>query len=139
MTERSAEARDPAGATVVRRAVLDDATAHGIELLAAALGHRVYDVSLAGCHDKAALLERTAEAMAFPAWFGHNWDAWFDCLTDLGWQAPVAGHIVLMRHAAVFARTSPEACDTAITILEDAGRAWAERGAAFRVFIDTTS
>lgn len=138
MSEPRAAGSPMAEASIVTRTALDDAAAHGIELLAAALGFRVYDVSLAGCHDKAGLLERTSEAMAFPAWFGHNWDAWFDCLTDLGWQAPVPGHVVLLRHAAGFAATSPEACDTAVTILEDAGRAWAERGVTFRVFLDTT-
>jgi hypothetical protein len=137
-SERNAVGRAPADAGVVQRVALDDAGARGIELLAAALGCRVYDVSLAGCHDKAGLLERTAEAMGFPAWFGHNWDAWFDCLADLGWQAPVAGHVVLLRHAAEFAATSPEACDTAIAILEEAGRTWAERGVVFRAFIDTS-
>ena len=40
-------------------------------------------VDLAGCSDKATLLARLAAALQFPDWFGHNWDALSDCLTDL--------------------------------------------------------
>jgi hypothetical protein len=122
----------------VTPAGLDDATARGIELLATALGFRVYDISLAGCDDKAGLLERTATAMGFPAWFGHNWDAWFDCLADLGWQPAAPGHIVLLRDAASVNRLAPESLDTAVSILEDVARSWADRGVTFRVFLDTS-
>ncbi|WP_405852542.1 barstar family protein [Streptomyces sp. NBC_00090] len=53
-------------------------------------------LDLAGVTDKAALMDRCAVALALPAWFGRNWDALADCLTDLpepvtlvvtGWQA----------------------------------------------------
>lgn len=129
---------DDAGHATVNHVQLDDATARGIELLAGALGFRVYDVSLAGCDDKPGLLERTAQAMGFPAYFGHNWDAWFDCLADLGWQPAAPGHVLLLRDAALVSRLAPESLDTAISILEDVGRSWADRGVTFRVFLDTT-
>ena len=70
----------------VRIVELSDDTVRGIELLAESLQRPCYVVDLAGCVDKVGLLERTARALAFPGWFGHNWDAWFDCLVDLGWQ-----------------------------------------------------
>jgi len=44
-------------------------------------------IDLAGCTDKATLLARFAAALHFPDWFGHNWDALSDCLTDLSWLA----------------------------------------------------
>lgn len=52
-------------------------------------------LDLAGVTDKAALMDRCAVTLALPAWFGRNWDALADCLTDLpepvvlvvtGWQ-----------------------------------------------------
>ncbi|RKT22482.1 guanyl-specific ribonuclease Sa [Paraburkholderia sp. RAU2J] len=36
---------------------------------------------------KSTLLEALASALAFPAYFGSNWDALFDCLRDFSWIA----------------------------------------------------
>jgi hypothetical protein len=46
---------------------------------------RVVDVSEA--RDKAGLLDAFAQALAFPAWVGRNWDALDDALRDLSWWA----------------------------------------------------
>jgi len=40
--------------------------------------------------DKAAFLAASAQAMRFPSYFGHNWDALEECLSDLAW-APASG------------------------------------------------
>jgi hypothetical protein len=34
------------------------------------------------CRTKAALLAHFAERLQFPSYFGHNWDAFHDCLAD---------------------------------------------------------
>jgi hypothetical protein len=120
----------------VQRVALDDDRVAGLRKQADALGHAFFEVELAGCHDKAGLLERLARAMAFPEWFGGNWDAWFDCLTDLGWQAPAPGYMLVLRHALGLHRTAPEALDTALAIVEDAARVWADRGVVLRAFVD---
>jgi hypothetical protein len=40
-------------------------------------------VSLQGARTKAELLDRIAQALEFPDWFGQNWDALEDCLTEI--------------------------------------------------------
>ena len=46
--------------------------------------------------DKAQLLKNhRASALGFPDWFGHNWDALEDCLTDLSWREAPA-HVLLI-------------------------------------------
>jgi hypothetical protein len=137
--------RDPIGpdGAASREAVvhitLDDATVAGLEAAALARGFAVFAVDLAGAEDKSTLLERTATALRFPAWFGHNWDAWFDCLTDLGWLANAPGYVVLLRHARGLRHAAPEALDTALAIAEDAARVWAGRGISFLVYVDLES
>ena len=43
---------------------------------------------------KSELLKNIAQALGFPDWFGHNWDALEDCLSDLSWrEAP--GYVLL--------------------------------------------
>ena len=84
--------------------------------------------------DKAGLLERTARALYFPDWFGHNWDAWFDCLVDLGWR-PAPGYVLVFEHADDLRRDSPEVFDTAVSILEEVAKVWARRKVPLRAFI----
>jgi hypothetical protein len=129
------EERRDAGPSV-QRVPLDDGRVAGLRALASSLGFSVFEADLTGCHDKAGLLERLARSLAFPAWFGGNWDAWFDCLTDLGWQAPAPGYVLVLRHALGMHRTAPETLDTALAIVEDAARVWADRGVTLRAFID---
>ena len=102
--------------------------------LAGSLGFEAVRIDLATCGDKASFLERTAEALAFPAWFGQNWDAFFDCVADLSWR-PARGYVLLLENAETMRRDAPEALDTALAILGDAASAWESRGVPFRVFV----
>jgi len=108
--------------------------AAALERLAVALGLDAVRIDLDGCADKAEFLERTAAALGFPAWFGGNWDAFFDCLADLGWR-PARGHVLVFENTGDMRRHAPESLDTAITILNDAAAAWDERGRPFRAFV----
>ncbi|MFF8837862.1 barstar family protein [Streptomyces sp. NPDC015130] len=75
-------------------------------------------LDLTGVTDKAALMDRCAAALALPAWFGRNWDALADCLTDLpgpltvvvtGWQGYARTHPREWRTAQdVFATAADE-------------------------------
>ncbi|MGI9246161.1 MAG: barstar family protein, partial [Steroidobacteraceae bacterium] len=85
------------------------------------------------------LLDRAARALAFPDWFGRNWDAWFDCLSDLSGQPQAPGYVLLWRRALNLQQSSPEVLDTALAIVEDAARAWAERGVTLRAFVDVAA
>ena len=102
--------------------------------LAGSLGFDAVRIDLATCGDKTSFLDRMAESLAFPAWFGQNWDAFFDCLADLGWR-PARGYVLLLEHADTMRCDAPEALDTALAILGDAASAWESRGVPFRVFV----
>ena len=108
--------------------------ADAVVRLAQSLGLDAVRIDLDGCPDKATFLERTAAALGFPSWFGGNWDAFFDCLADLGWR-PARGYVLVFENTFDMRRHAPEALDTAITILADAAVAWDERGKPFRAFL----
>jgi Barstar (barnase inhibitor) len=87
---------------------LGDASKSGVyrtsrmdEILDATRGSalQVSRIDLAGAADKDALMERVARALEFPSWFGGNWDALEDCLTDLSWSK-ADGHVLLLEGAA---------------------------------------
>lgn len=108
--------------------------AAAVTRLALSLGLEAVQIDLAGCTDKAAFLDRTAAALGFPAWFGGNWDAFFDCLTDLGWL-PARGYVLVYENTGDLRRHAPESLDTALAILGDAAAAWQARGKPFRALV----
>ena len=122
---------------LVRDVELTGDTLRGIELLASSLDWPCYVIELKGCVEKSQLLERFAEVLRFPSWFGHNWDAFFDCLVDLPGARRARGCVILLRHAGELRANAPEAFDTARSILGDAAKVWSDRGVAMRVFVET--
>jgi len=102
--------------------------------LAASLGLDAIRIDLAGCQDKAGFLGRIAAALGFPAWFGDNWDALYDCLADLSWR-PGKGWVLILENVHDLRHAAPDVLDTALAIMGDAAVAWHERGLPLRVFV----
>jgi hypothetical protein len=74
----------------------------------AAAGWSLHHIDGRAVTSAAELFERCAGALAFPKWFGHNWDALADCLSDLSWL-PGRGHVLLWDRYGVLARLDPKA------------------------------
>jgi hypothetical protein len=115
---------------------LSDASRSGVyrasrtdEITDAAKGSalRIARIDLAGASGKDALLERVARALEFPHWFGGNWDALEDCLTDLSWSNAV-GHVLLIEDAGGL---PDDETGIFIDILTSAAAWWAERQRPF--------
>lgn len=78
-----------------------------------------------------ALFDAVARALNFPDWFGANWDALEDCLSDLSWREG-DGHVLLFLKAP-----TGETLGTLIDVLSSAAHYWAGRGHPFfAVFVD---
>lgn len=81
--------------------------------------------------EKPVLLKNIAAALEFPDWFGGNWDALEDCLSDLSWRK-AGGHVLLFESAK-----SGDDLGVLIDILQSSAEFWAGRGKPFfAVFID---
>jgi RNAse (barnase) inhibitor barstar len=92
---------------------------------------------LDGCADKAEFLRRVATALNFPTWFGHNWDALSDCLTDLNWLK-ADGYVVVLDHIDRFRLAAEDEFVTALDIFEEAARSWADEGVPMWIFVGLT-
>ena len=77
-----------------------------------------------------ALLDGLAESLAFPDYFGRNWDAAWDCLTELEWEARRARVVVVPVAAADVA-----AMAAFLELMQDAAEHWASRGHALTTVI----
>ena len=84
-------------------------------------------ISLKGAGSKEQLLERIAQALKFPDWFGRNWDALEDCLTE------VRGCLLFYDYQGI------EADDLAVLldVLASSAEFWADQGEPFfAIFVD---
>lgn len=98
-------------------------------------GYEVFRVNLADVRDKQAMLAAIGKAMAFPEWFGHNWDALLDCLADLGWR-PAEGYVVILEHCDGIHGLAEADFVQTLQVFEAAANEWREQGIPFWCFVD---
>lgn len=75
------------------------------------------------CKTPATLFSEFARALEFPDYFGHNWDALEECLTDLEWL-PAKGYVLLITEAAHVLSDDETEYETFLEVLRDAGETW---------------
>lgn len=124
MSKLYARLTDPARSGVYRvshdRDIRDALSGGAVDLASVALGP-----------GKEATLEALARSLAFPVWFGGNWDALEDCLTDLAWRKD-APRVILLSGAV-----AGDDLGILVDILATAADSWRERGKSFfAVFVD---
>ncbi|MBB1246294.1 barstar family protein [Streptomyces durbertensis] len=88
---------------------------------------------LEGVTDKAAFLAACQSGMELPDWFGRNWDALADCLTDLSWweEDNPEGYLFVLTGWADFAASAPEDATTATDVLTASAGFWSARDTPF--------
>ncbi|PPE66241.1 barstar family protein [Caldimonas caldifontis] len=96
--------------------------------------HFLY-ANLGQAQTKQEVLEGIAEAFLFPAHFGKNFDALYDCLTDLvNKSGPQPGFIVVLEQIPDNPRFDREAREQLLDVFRDAADFWGDRKVPFRCF-----
>jgi len=116
----------------------DGAGANAIAAAARTLAYSCVEADLVDIHDKDGLLTTLATALAFPPWFGHNWDALEDCLADMSW-CEAEGYVLILRHADRLHNEAEGDFLTALRILADVSATWREAGLPFWAFVELTA
>ncbi|WP_051843918.1 barstar family protein [Streptomyces sp. NRRL S-813] len=86
-------------------------------------GRLLVTLDLDGVTDKAALMDRSARALALPDWFGRNWDALADSLSDpTVWPRAAArqGLLLVVRGWRAYAEANPGEWRTAQEVFAEA-------------------
>ena len=102
---------------------------------ATALGQHFLYANLSSAQSKQDVLDLIAAQYTFPAHFGKNFDALFDCMTDLvhkSGQQP--GFVVVLEQIPANAKFDKEAREQLLDIFRDAADYWADRKIPFRCF-----
>jgi hypothetical protein len=95
------------------------------------------------------LFDEFAAALQFPWYFGENWDAFDECLTDLSWLAPGAGYVLVITDPAEVLASSDEDLTILVRLFTAAhsqwatpiatGEAWDRPAVPFHVVLQTLS
>lgn len=112
------------------------AHANVAELSKAAKGNGLAFFHLEGqrIEKKEQFLNHAAVAMNFPDHFGKNWDAFYDCLTDMDW-VDGKGFLIYFDHTDAFAAHNESQLETVIELFEDAIAYWKGEGRPMTVLL----
>ena len=84
--------------------------------------------------NKSAFIETCAKVMNFPSYFGNNWDAFEECLTDLEWYSS-SKYILFYDNLNNFSQADPKQCEVARDIFQSAVDYWADTDTPMYVFL----
>jgi RNAse (barnase) inhibitor barstar len=99
------------------------------------MGHHFLYANLATAQSKQDVLDMIAQQFTFPAQFGKNFDALYDCMTDpLHKSGPQPGFIVVLEHIPANGKFDKEAREQLLDIFRDTADYWADRKVPFRCF-----
>jgi RNAse (barnase) inhibitor barstar len=98
-------------------------------------GMASFCLDLARIQGKDGFLDAVADTLDFPDYFGSNWDALYDCLTDLSWLE-ADDYFLVFRHLENFGSQSPSDLALARTIVQDAAAFWKQCGVRFFAFFE---
>jgi RNAse (barnase) inhibitor barstar len=102
---------------------------------AQAAGQHFLYANLTEAQTKQDVLDKIAESFLFPAHFGKNLDALYDCMTDLVHRAGnQPGFVVVLEQLPDNPRFDREAREQLLDAFRDAADFWAERRVPFRCF-----
>ncbi len=106
-----------------------------LDAAATRVGLARWSVDLAGVRSQAEFLAALAGRLEFPEWFGQNWDALSDVLTELAWEQP-NGVLLTLERCGDLARADAAAFETALEVLDGVAESCYDEGIPFWVFID---
>jgi hypothetical protein len=96
-------------------------------------GYVLFDIDLNGVHSKSEFLATIAEKIEAPEWFGKNWDALSDALSDLSWKNS-PGYVMLLVNSNENFNLLANDHDVARDILETTAEYWKSQGKPFWIF-----
>jgi RNAse (barnase) inhibitor barstar len=106
-----------------------------VEKAAQAAKLAFFHIEGAKIEKKTQFLNHAALALHFPEYFGNNWDAFEDCLTDLSWVDSETGYVIYFDHVDPFLDHAHSHFETLLELFADAVDYWKEQGRAMFVLI----
>ena len=88
--------------------LLSNITVNDLRKLVKLTDHNLFYLDGMKIKSKEDLFSESQLVLSFPEYFGHNWAAFDDCITDLSWILPAKANIILYDNLDVFSKANPE-------------------------------
>lgn len=102
------------------------------------LHFKTHFADLSQCRTIDDVLHHLGTTLHFPVWYGANFDALYDCLTDSDWQ-PGKGHVLLIKDLDGLRLAEPEKFATLIEVFQATAEDRRESGLPFWILVDTVA
>ena len=109
-------------------------TVDALERWARDSGQRYVQIDLGNAGNKKAVLQAIGRALEFPAWYGANLDALYDCLTDLPERRDIGAWLIVLSHLPTTDDFDAEQRAALLDVFRDALETFADAGIGLRVF-----
>jgi RNAse (barnase) inhibitor barstar len=87
----------------------------------------VYELRGIEMRSQSTLFDEFQVALEFPDYFGHNWDALSECITDMGWAQVGAGIVLVIDDCdVVLSQGSATDLDRLVRLLSRASSEWGQ-------------
>jgi RNAse (barnase) inhibitor barstar len=103
-----------------------------IKRAAKARGLDYVKVDLKGVTGKTGFLQKAAVRLGVPSYFGMNWDAFSDCLTDMEWR-PATGYVILFSSYQSFAVKATIDAQAARRVFNSSVQYWKQKKVPFYI------
>ena len=102
--------------------------------LAKARGLAYFHLEGKSIEKKEQFLNHAATVMHFPDYFGNNWDAFEECITDFEWL-DAEGYVIHFDHTDNFAAHHESQLETVVELFQDAVDYWKDEGKPMLVLL----
>ena len=107
-----------------------------VEKSAGKLHFQFLPADLSGCQAMADALKQLGNKLHFPDWYGSNFDALYDCLSDSSWS-PAPGKIIVIEGCDSLRLADPASFATLIEVFQAAADARREYDHPFWLLLDS--
>lgn len=111
-----------------------DVKSADVKKAAVEAGLRFFRIDLRNVNDKTRFLRKIARALKFPAYFGMNWDALSDSITDMSWM-PAAGYVLFLANYRSFEQTNAVDIRIIRQILDSSAEFWKQKQVRFYIIL----
>ena len=112
-----------------------DSVGPDVLMQADAAGWAAAVIDLTDVTDKPEFMNRSVTGLELPDWFGKNWDALADSLTDLSWWGETNGYLIMTAGWPGFEEADTQAAATGVNVFTSAVGYWAVRETPLTVLL----
>lgn len=92
------------------------------------------NINLNKVTDKRGFLKTVGRSLKFPSYFGMNWDALDECLTDLSWK-PASGYVIVFSNFKSVCENMATEIEIIKKIFESSAQYWRQKKVQFNIFL----